>query len=360
MDFRAFVMKTIIRISIFFAFICLFALFIFKTFDAPLSADKRTVTSDLNVIFELEGSVLFIVRAGETASSVGKRLEASGLIRSSLLWTILARIDSEPIKTGTYRLRGPLGTLAIRELFISGKQLLIKVTVPEGYTLKKVASLLESNGITDAAEFMSAAKDTELLKSYGIPGKSVEGYLYPDTYFLPRSYPAEQAVRAMVDTFFRRIEKIATKAISSYSSDELYRTVTLASIVEREYRVNDEAPLIAGVFHNRLRIGMALQSCATVEYVITEIQGKAHPEVLYNKDIAIPDSYNTYVNRGLPPGPISSPGHVSLDAAFNPMPNDYLYFRLENPSEGRHRFSRTLNEHVKSGTIYVKRLKAGS
>jgi len=121
--------------------------------------------------------------------------------------------------------------------------------------------------------------------------------------------------------------------------------------VEREYRADDEAPLIAGVFFNRLEIGMGLQSCATVEYVITEIEGKPHPEVLYNRDIAIQDPYNTYVYAGLPPGPISCPGAVALNAAFHPTASDYLYFRLMDPQEGRHKFSKTLEDHIKAGVF---------
>jgi UPF0755 protein len=134
----------------------------------------------------------------------------------------------------------------------------------------------------------------------------------------------------------------------------------MASIVEREYRVDEEAPLMAGVFYNRLRIGMALQSCATVEYVITEIQGRPHPERLFDRDIEIRNPYNTYMVPGLPPGPISAPGEVALHAAFNPVPSDYLYFRLVNPAEGRHYFSKTLDDHIRAGVLYVKaRNKAG-
>jgi UPF0755 protein len=128
----------------------------------------------------------------------------------------------------------------------------------------------------------------------------------------------------------------------------------LASIVEREYRAIDEAPLIAGVFYNRLRIGMPLQSCATVEYVITEIQGKPHPERLFDRDTEIRDPYNTYIRSGLPPGPISVPSRIALDAVFHPQASDYLYFRLINPAEGRHYFSRTLDEHIQAGALYVK------
>ncbi|MDR1950591.1 MAG: endolytic transglycosylase MltG, partial [Spirochaetaceae bacterium] len=132
------------------------------------------------------------------------------------------------------------------------------------------------------------------------------------------------------------------------------RRVIIASIVEREYRRPEEAPLMAGVFYNRLSIGMALQSCATVEYIITEIQGKPHPETLYDRDTAIQNPYNTYIRPGLPPGPISAPGMVALDAAFSPESSDYLYFRLVDPREGRHYFSKTFDDHIRAASLYVK------
>jgi UPF0755 protein len=157
----------------------------------------------------------------------------------------------------------------------------------------------------------------------------------------------------MADTFFKRLAELQPDSLA-LSPAELNKRVIMASIVEREYRVDEEAPVMAGVFYNRLRIGMALQSCATVEYVITEIQGRPHPERLYERDTEIRSPYNTYLVPGLPPGPISAPGTVALDAAFNPAPSDYLYFRLVNPAEGRHYFSHTLDDHIRAGALYVK------
>jgi UPF0755 protein len=158
----------------------------------------------------------------------------------------------------------------------------------------------------------------------------------------------------MADNFFSRVEKMDER-IMSMSPEELNKLVILASIVEREYRLDEEAPLMAGVFKNRLDIGMALQSCATVEYVITEIQGKPHPEVLSTRDTEIRDPYNTYMRPGLPPGPIASPGAVALKAVLNPTKSDYLYFRLIEADSGRHYFSRTLDDHIKAGRLYTKR-----
>lgn len=340
------------------------AFFLFRCLDAP-PPEASAAMVDSGAVPGIEAdpdgvSLLFEVRSGETATSVGFRLRSAGAIRSTLLWAVLARLDSEPIKAGYYRLTPPLRALEIWDILVSGKQLLVRITVPEGFTLKKAAELMEARGVVSAADFLSAAADSALVSAYGIPARTMEGFLYPDTYFFPLRYPADRVVRKMADTFFSKLSEIAPKPLSGYTPKELFERVVVASIVEREYRAVDEAGLMAGVFFNRLGINMALQSCATVEYVITEIQGKPHPEVIYNRDLEIRDPYNTYANRGLPPGPISFPGPTALRAAFNPAPTDYLYFRLVDAEAGRHRFSRTLDEHVEAGVRYVKRIGPGS
>jgi UPF0755 protein len=297
----------------------------------------------------------FEVYAGESAMAVGRRLQEAGLIRSHYFWYILSRLDKGYIKAGTYRLELPASQMALRSTFVTGQQFLTRVTIPEGVTLKKMAKILAAAAICDADAFLAAAEDGEILAAYGIPGKTMEGFLYPDTYFFPRDYPASLVVKAMADTFFRRIATLpGMTGISALSLEALYQKVIIASIVEREYRVAEEAPLMAGVFYNRLDIGMALQSCATVEYVITEIQGRPHPEVLYTRDTEIQDPYNTYMRTGLPPGPISAPGAVALHAAFNPIRKEYLYFRLVDSTAGRHYFSRTLDDHIRAGALFIK------
>jgi UPF0755 protein len=304
------------------------------------------------------GNLLLEIKSGESGMSVGKRLEEAGIIRTQYLWAILSRIDKEPIKAGFYSVELPITQMDIRSLLVSGQQMLISVTIPEGGTLKKTARILEDAAICTAKDFLAAAADESMLNRYRIPGgssgKTMEGYLYPDTYLFPRSFPAENVVEKMADTFFEKLEDIAPESLS-LSPEELNQRVILASIVEREYRVEEEAPLMAGVFYNRLEIGMALQSCATVEYVITEIQGRPHPEVLYNRDIEIRDPYNTYIRPGLPPGPISEPGEVALRAVFEPTESNYLYFRLVDPGAGKHYFSRTLDDHIRAGVLYTKR-----
>jgi UPF0755 protein len=302
---------------------------------------------------EVEGTAFLEVRNGESAASVGRRLLEAGIIRNRHFWDLLFYIDKSYIKTGTYQLSLPLSQFEIRSVLVAGRQILQRVTIPEGVTLKKMARLLANAGICDEEKFLAAGMDREILNAYQIPGDTLEGYLYPDTYLFPLRYPPDRVVKTMADTFFKRLEETQNEA-PRLSPDELHKRVILASIVEREYRLDEEAPLMAGVFYNRLTIGMALQSCATVEYVITEIQGRPHPEVLYTRDTKIRDPYNTYIRPGLPPGPISAPGAVALNAVFHPVSSDYLYFRLIDPAEGRHYFSKTLDDHIKAGTLYVK------
>jgi UPF0755 protein len=298
--------------------------------------------------------VRFEVRKGESAQSVGQRLAAAGLIRSRYFWYALCRYyNQETIKNGAYLIEIPANQIAIHRILVSGKQLLMRVTVPEGLTLKKTAALLEEAGICPAEEFLATACDPAIVGGYRIPGASMEGYLYPDTYLFPPEYPAAKVIQLMADNFFTRISEIDENALTM-PPDELNRLVIIASIVEREYRLDKEAPVMAGIFFNRLNIGMALQSCATVEYVITEIQGKPHPEILLTRDTEIRDPYNTYIRPGLPPGPICAPGSVALRAVFSPSKSDYLYFRLVDPSTGKHYFSNTLDDHIRAGTLYLK------
>jgi len=324
----------------------------------PKTIDHLRISTGMGIETQENGSIIILVEPGETAASVGTRLRDFGLIRSTVFWNLLSRIDSEPIKAGTFQLQKGASSTKIRETLVFGKQIMEKITIPEGFTLKKTADLLEKNGIVSAKDFLLAAHLPDILQSYGIPANSMEGFLFPDTYFFPRTYSAQLVVSKMLDTFFRRLYEVAPEA-KIMTRKEIFDRIIIASIVEREYRNDDEAPLMAGVFFNRLKIGMSLQSCATIEYVIREIQGKPHPEVLYNKDLSIKDLYNTYIYAGLPPGPISSPGITAIKSAFNPRASDYLYFRLVDPSEGRHRFSKTLEEHAEAGMLYLKSDRAG-
>jgi UPF0755 protein len=336
------------------ALVCaLLGLWAFIHFNSPPPVLPQGDKNYDGLTVEPEGKAVLEVRNGESAASVGRRLLEAGIIRNHVFWDLLFYIDKNFIKTGTYQLTLPLSQFEIRSVLVAGRQILKRVTIPEGVTLKKMARFLADAGVCDEEGFLAAGTDRELLNTYHIPGDTLEGYLYPDTYLFPPRYPPDRVVKTMVDTFFKRLGETQNEALT-LSPEELHKRVILASIVEREYRLDEEAPQMAGVFYNRLAIGMALQSCATVEYVITEIQGRPHPEVLYARDIEIRDPYNTYIRPGLPPGPISAPGAVALNAVFHPVSSDYLYFRLVDPAEGRHYFSKTLDDHIRAGTLYVK------
>ena len=295
---------------------------------------------------------LFTIKRGTSSRSIAADLKAAGLIRFEYPTYLYFRFSNKSIKAGTYKLSPAWSVPTLCTYLQAGKQELIKVTVPEGLTLSKTAAILEDRHVVVAGDFLAAAENEALLQSYGILGDSAEGFLFPDTYFFAYDETAERVVTTMLDNFFSK-----TAAIPHFPTDPVqrYEAVILASIIEREYRVPEEAAKIAGVFSNRLQIGMGLQSCATVEYILTEVQHKPHSERLLNKDLEIDHPYNTYKWRGLPPGPISNPGMTALYAACNPEKSDYLYFRLEDAETGTHVFTRNLTEHARAGAIILKR-----
>jgi UPF0755 protein len=348
-------------ISLFTAVIALILIFItviigvVMYFNSPVPESKRPAVFSQNDAIRMtdDGNYLIDIRKGESSQSVGLRLERTGLISSRYFWNIICRFGKNQIKTGTYKIITPASQIAIYRILTSGQEVLYKVTIPEGVTLKKMAKIIEEAGICSAEDFLSAANNMAIVYQYLIPNQSMEGYLFPDTYFFPSEYPAQKVITTMADTFFNNLKNI-NPSILTMNPNELNEKIIIASIVEREYRMAQEAPLMAGVFYNRLRINMALQSCATVEYIITEIQNLPHPSVLLFKDLEIDNPYNTYIKPGLPPGPISAPGITALQAAFNPESTNYLYFRLEDVASGRHYFSRTYDEHIKAGQLITK------
>jgi UPF0755 protein len=299
---------------------------------------------------------LFTVEKGDSAQAIGSALNRRGYIRSALAFRLFAIAEGHgtSLKAGTYRILAGKSAKQILDEFVSGEQALERVTVPEGFTLTQVADLLERQGVVSRTDFFAAAQSPELLTELGISAASAEGYLFPDTYFFPAGYSAESVVRSMVKAFRDHLSSIPEAA--SLNSKELSDRIILASIVEREYKVPEEAPLIASVFYNRLKIRMALQSCATVVFVITERLGKPHPEVIYDRDLKLDDPYNSYMHPGLPPGPISNPGMTALRAVFYPEASRYLYFRLVDATAGKHHFSASLEEHLDARNLFIKKV----
>jgi UPF0755 protein len=318
----------------------------YRRFNAPPDGEPR--------------QVFFEVKAGESARSIGEALARSGYIKSSAFWYIITRIDgiinpAHSVKAGQYALKLPASSRELLALLQDGREELVRITIPEGWTISKIAALLDEAGICESGAFRSAAASPVLLETYTINGSTMEGYLYPDTYLFPVSCPAEKVLQTLLGTFFIRFDAFCAELgidRAALSREEINETVLLASIVEREYRVSSEAPVMAGVFRNRLRIGMALESCATVEYIITEIQGRPHPSRLLTADTRIESPYNTYLHRGFPPAPISCPGEVALKAVLAPAQTPYLFFRVKG--DGTHYFSETFDDHIKAGELVLK------
>jgi len=296
----------------------------------------------------------FVVERGATFESIGSRLVAHRLIRSSLLLDLLAKAtkSARELQAGTYEMHRGMTTLQIRALLVSGNQLLERITIPEGWTLLQIADLLARNGVVGKAGFQKAAASPQLLASLGVPGTSAQGFLFPDTYYFPRNYPADRVVAVMTANFLKNFDAIDPER-RRLTPEELLHKVIMASIVEGEYRIAREAPVIASVFYNRLNRGMRLQSCATVAYVLTDILGEPHRTRLYDKDLEVVSPFNTYLHKGLPPEPISNPGRVALDAALHPANTPYLYFVLEDPKSGEHFFSKDFAEHTYAKYQYL-------
>ncbi len=292
----------------------------------------------------MPGETMFRVSSGDTAYHIAGNLEDSGLIKSSRFFVFYSRFlgTTGSMKSGLYRITGHMTTINIHTKLISGSEELYPVTIPPGLTARNIGEILEKEGITGVEDFL------EIVAS-----ENAEGCLFPDTYNFPKDYPAAKVVEYMKETFFTTLEAIYPE-YENMDEVEVREKIIMASIIEREYRNADEAARIASVFYNRIAENMYLGSCATVVWVITEELGKKHPERLLYRDLEISSPYNTYRNKGLPPGPICNPGKTALNAAFNPENTDFLYFLLEDPEKGTHLFSKSLSEHNRSYELYIK------
>ena len=303
------IFSLIIAAAVFSGLLCIGAVLLFGYLDNPPVSQSA------------EGFVLKIEEC-ETGIGITRKLSENQLIRSDVFFKFLMKIQKyeNSIKTGTYRIEPGMKSSEILAMLVEGKEMLVKVQIPEGSLTSTVAAILEISGVVSKNDFLNSVKDPALLQSLEIPGTSATGYLFPDTYYFPLGASAKTVVETMVRTFRK---KIADKLPSArfFSAAELHERVIMASIIEREYQRAEEAPIIAGVFYNRLKISMPLQSCATVVYIITEELGKKHPSRLFETDLQIKSPYNTYINPGLPPGPICNPGMVGISAAIAPEPS---------------------------------------
>lgn len=289
------------------------------------------------------------IPSGTSTRTVAGKLQENGIIKSADVFYYYVRYKKASIKAGKYRVNSSMSTDEILVLLDSGVQEHTSVSIPEGYTLKQIGTLLEEAGVTERESFIIAGHNPALLARYGIPADSFEGYLFPDTYFFEYDMNAENVISILADTFFEKIRSV--QGLASLSPEDLFYVVRLASIVEKEYRVAEEAPLIASVFTNRLNTieyghSWGLYSCATVVYIITDILDQPHPSKVTHADTQIDNPYNTYLYEGLPPGAISNPGLTALDAAMHPAKTKYTYFTLVDAERGAHAFSSSNEAHI--------------
>lgn len=281
---------------------------------------------------------------GAGTSAIASILEDGGLIKSAMAFKAYVKVTGKDgeLKYGVYEMSPSEGVRPIVAKMLKGIQKGVKLTVPEGYTARQIATRVEAAGIATYDDFMALVeKPTEDMKAM-IPfttGGSLEGYLFPDTYEFIEEIGAEAAIKAMLANFTAKAGEEITANLKVDMTPE--QVVILASIVEKETLLTEELPIVAGVFLNRLEIRMALQSCSTVQYVLPQ-----QKPVLSIEDTLIDSPYNTYLIQGLPPGAISNPGLKAIQAVLRPVDHDYLFFVANG--DGSHSFSRTFGEHVKA------------
>ncbi len=284
------------------------------------------------------------VPKGASFRQITDSLVAHDIVTHRTWFNLLARvrrIDRE-VQAGIYEFTPGSSAWQVLNGLREGRVLTLRLTVPEGLTLQDVAELAAKELQVSPDSFMAAARDPEITGLLGIAAPSVEGFLLPDTYQFPVDVVARQVVGTMVDGFLRAWKPEWTARLDTLHMSRR-EIVTLASIVEGEAIHDSERPVIAGVYHNRLRIGMALQADPTVQYAIQQRTGERKAR-LFVRDYRTPSPYNTYLNPGLPPGPIASPGLASIEAALYPKKVPYLYFVATEG--GRHDFSRTYQQHL--------------
>ena len=293
------------------------------------------------------------IPAGATVRAVADSLAAHGVISSKRWFRLVARAGGyeRKLRIGIYELPRGAGARASLRAIASGKAVLTRFTVPEGFSLLEIAEAAERDLGIPRAEVLEAARATALLREFEVPAASFEGFLRPETYLFAPGMDASTLVRTMARTFRDDWEPRWSASASAQGLDRL-AVVTLASIVEGEAVVDDDRPLVAAVYRNRLRLGMPLQADPTVQYAIQLETGKRKPR-LYEKDYEFDSPYNTYRHPGLPPGPVGAPSRKSIEATLAPAPVPYLYF-VAGPDR-RHIFSRTYSEHLRA----VRRVQRG-
>ena len=287
---------------------------------------------------------------------IAAELKSSGLIRSEqafILWHYLHRGRS--LKAGEYRFDKSRNMIDVHNRLARGDVYFRTVVVPEGFTMFDIARAIETAGLGPAEDFLKVAQsDTALIADFAPNAPCLEGYLFPDTYQFSRMMTMDEMAAAMVKQFRQVANQIGLiQAQESTPSEELHRTVTMASIIEKETAVAEERPLVASVYYNRLEKRIALDADPSIIYA--ELLAGAYTGALHHDDMRFNSPYNTYTHTGLPPGPIANPGKSALEAAMHPAQSDYYYFVAD--AAGHHRFARTMEEHDRNVASYRRAMR---
>ena len=293
-----------------------------------------------------EGQKFVLLRPGYSTRRIAAELEAAGVIRSRVGFILWHRIHrKQSLKAGEYLFDKTARTLDVYDRLVEGDIYVHTVVIPEGFTVFDIAQALQDAGLGSSQEFLAVARSNVELVSDLDPGaKSLEGFLFPNTYEFTRTQSMKDMAAAMVRQFRQVAEQIGLTASGPGANGhetDVRKAVTMASIIEKETAVPEERSVVASVYYNRLEKNIALQADPSVIYA--ELLNGNYSGALHHSDMSFQSAYNTYTHPGLPPGPIGNPGRSSLEAAMHPAQTDYFYFVSDG--NGHHRFSRSLEEH---------------
>ncbi len=310
--------------------------------DQPISSNDTT-------------NVRFTVNSGDSPRVIAENLYNAGLIGDAQLFVDYVRgydIDVQ-LQAGTYFLKRTQSIRQIAQTLTDSRNSAITFSIIEGWRMEEVAEAIDKNGLFgfSGADFLKAvgagaSVNPTFAQSVGLPiGASLEGFLFPNTYSLPPDITPETLRDTLLDEFKKEVNAAGIPGAAASEHMSVFQVVTLASIVQREAVHMDEAPKIAGVYVNRLNANMEMDADPTVQYALAK-PGNWWPQITQADYTNTVSSYNTYLNPGLPPGPIANPGLDAIKAAANPLPSDYLYFQADCNGSGYHRFAKTFAEHV--------------
>lgn len=301
---------------------------------------------------------LFTVPGGASTKRIASLLETAGLIQND--WSFVKHVKElskdGKLEAGDFQLSKAMSQEEIIGILASGKTFVatIKFAVPEGYEFNMIVDKLEKEGLIDKATFVDLAEnhpfDYKFLEAGRQYKNRLEGFLFPATYEFKVGVDELGILTAMLNKF----DAVFTEDMYTRASDlgfTVNQVVTLASIIERETMSQEEFPIVGSVFHNRLKVGQQLESCATVQYLLQDRKAK-----LLFKDLEVDSPYNTYKYAGLPPAPIASPGELALKSALYPEDTEFYYFVVTGDNDGKHQFSTTYKEHLKAKAIADKKL----